>query len=248
MRLYLAGSPVQFKNVYEQGASLEDCNILQSFVYCNAFVEDVIIPTCRNFMLDSGAFTFKRKSTKSIDWVDYTKKYADFINKNNVEKFFELDIDSVVGLEDVEKYRKLLESLTGRKSIPVWHKSRGKKYFEKMCKEYNYVSVGGIVGRATSDASMIEALPYFSKIAHENGAMIHGLGCSGIEKVLNSGLDSSDSSSWLAGVRFGQIAIFDGSKIKCVKKPEGKKTVHHKKIALHAFTEWKKYAKYLETA
>ena len=41
-------------------------NILQSFYYCNEFTEKEIIPYCKRFMLDSGAFTFF-SSGKHVD-------------------------------------------------------------------------------------------------------------------------------------------------------------------------------------
>ncbi len=61
--------------------------------------------------------------------------------------FFELDIDRIVGLEKVEEFRRRIESKTGKQSIPVWHSNRGWQYFVNMCKEYNYVSIGGIAKR-----------------------------------------------------------------------------------------------------
>ncbi|UQT35709.1 hypothetical protein M5E82_09040 [Parabacteroides distasonis] len=77
-------------------------------------------------ILDSGAFSAFSGKNNSFDWDGYVKKYADFVLKNNIQRFFELDIDVVVGLEKVEYYRKYLEDRTGRRPIPVWHASRGR--------------------------------------------------------------------------------------------------------------------------
>ena len=57
----------------------------------------------------------------------------EFINTYKIDKFFELDIDSVVGYEEVLKLRKKLEHLTEKQCIPVWHTSRGKEDFLKTC-------------------------------------------------------------------------------------------------------------------
>ena len=65
-------------------------------------------------ILDSGAFSAFSGKNNSFDWDGYVKKYADFVLKNNIQRFFELDIDVVVGLEKVEYYRKYLEDRTGR--------------------------------------------------------------------------------------------------------------------------------------
>ena len=55
------------------------------------------------FMLDSGAFTFmNNRNHSSIDFDKFVADYANFINKNNIDNFIELDIDSIVGLQRVE--------------------------------------------------------------------------------------------------------------------------------------------------
>lgn len=97
-------------------------------------------------MLDSGAFSYiNGKNTNNVNWDEYIESYAEFINNHNIKLFMELDIDSVVGIKEVERLRNKLERLTNKQCIPVWHKSRGKDYWLKMIKEYDYVAIGGIV-------------------------------------------------------------------------------------------------------
>lgn len=95
-------------------------------------------------ILDSGAFsTFKDpQKAKNYNWDNYVKKYIQFINHTNQSLFFEMDIDCVVGLEKVEYYRKQIEDGTGKPPIPVWHANRRWNYFEMMCENYPYVSIG----------------------------------------------------------------------------------------------------------
>ena len=86
-------------------------------------------------MLDSGAFTYLNKQSKEkINWNEYVIKYAEFIKEYNVKHFFELDIDPIVGLKEVERLRDLLEERAQRKCIPVWHKSRDLEYCKNICK------------------------------------------------------------------------------------------------------------------
>lgn len=129
-------------------------------------------------ILDSGAFSAFSGKNNSFDWDGYVKKYADFVLKNNIQRFFELDIDVVVGLEKVEYYRKYLEDRTGRRPIPVWHASRGKDYFIRMCEDYPYVAIGTTSameeGRRIRGNPMI--LKWFIDQAHSVGTRIHGLG------------------------------------------------------------------------
>ena len=103
-------------------------------------------PYCKDYLLDSGALPFftKGHSKTMAEWDRYVDSYIDFINAWDVHHFFELDIDRIVGLEKVEEFRRRIESKTGKQSIPVWHSNRGWQYFVNMCKEYSYVSIGGI--------------------------------------------------------------------------------------------------------
>lgn len=117
--------------------------ILESFYYFQEW-QIPLIKKSEMFLLDSGAFTFM-SGKKSNDFDGYLTRYIDFIKKHDVKHFFELDIDSIVGYDKVKQLRKRLEKETGKKCIPVWHKSRGKEEFLKMCDEYNYVAIGGIV-------------------------------------------------------------------------------------------------------
>ena len=63
-----------------------------------------VIKKCDFFMLDSGAFTFmSSKKDEIVDFDEYLTKYINFINKHDIKYFFELDIDNVVGLKEVER-------------------------------------------------------------------------------------------------------------------------------------------------
>ena len=62
--------------------------ILESFYYADETTEK-LLPYFGDFLLDSGAFTFMSSSKTYVVWEDYIERYADFINRNKVEKFFE---------------------------------------------------------------------------------------------------------------------------------------------------------------
>lgn len=226
------------------GDLLENANILQSFYYCNDFTEKIMIPYSKSFMLDSGAFTFF-SSGKNVNWDEYIKKYAEFINRNNIDLFFELDIDVLVGYDNVLKLRKTLEKLTNKKCIPVWHKSRGKEEFLKMCDEYDYVALGGIVSKEFKQKDY-KYFTWFINEAHKRGTKIHGLGFTNLKGLEKYKFDSVDSSSWTAGNRFGSIYEFDGKTMKSHKRPDGQRLADQRKTALHNFNEWVKFSRYAE--
>lgn len=220
--------------------------ILESFYYADADTER-LLPLFGDFMLDSGAFTFMQSSKSHVVWEEYIERYADFINRNHIEKFFELDIDSVVGYQKVIEYRRRLEKLTGRQCIPVWHITRGAQEFQKMCNEYSYVAIGGIVSKEIKQ-EQYRILPSLIKEAHKQGSKIHGLGFTSLEWLPKCKFDSVDSTAWTTGNRFGFVYRFDGKTMKKHDCPKGKRLADSRKVALINYTEWIKFQKYAEEA
>ena len=217
--------------------------VLESFFYCRKNeVVPKLLPTLGGFLLDSGAFTFMQGKT-SVNWDEYTEEYAEWIKAYNIEHFFELDIDSIVGLKKVERLRSRLEQLTGRQPIPVWHKSRGKDYFLSTCKDYKYVAIGGLVGNSDDVPDMF--MPWFITEAHKAGAKIHGLGFTRIEKLKQFHFDSVDSTAWLYGNRGGFIYVFDSEigNFRKINKKQGQR-LKSQEAALYNFNEWIKFQKW----
>ena len=228
MKIFLAESGGLWGSYIKEKQLFKDTYILRSFYYMNDFVES-IIPECKMFLLDSGAFTFLNNSKSDINWKEYVDKYADFINKNNIEYFFELDIDSIVGYEKVKEYRNYLEAKTGKKCIPVWHKSRGKEEFLRLCDEYKYIAIGGIVTKEIRPCDY-KFLNYFIKEAHKRNCKIHGLGFTNIKNIFIYKFDTVDSTAWTTGNRFGStIYFFNGQTLVKTNKPNTKKlkTIRH---------------------
>lgn len=220
-------------------------SILQSYYYCDEFTTEVVLPVVRNFMLDSGAFTFMTQSHKGqgIDWERYVRNYARFIRDNGIKLFFELDIDSIVGYDRVRELRTLLEKEADAPCIPVWHKSRGKDEFLKLCKEYDYVAIGGIVSKEITK-EQYPMFPWFIEKAHRENARIHGLGFTVIQDLPKYHFDSVDSTSWVTGNKFGYIWKFDGTTVRKHEPPPGFKLGDAKRVAVNNFKEWVKFQEY----
>lgn len=225
--------------------------MLESFFYCDEETER-LIPYFGDFILDSGAFTFcgtgKFDSSK---FDEYIEKYADFIKRNKVEKFFELDVDSIMGYEKVLEYRVRLERLTGKQPIPVWHISRGKEEFIRHCDEYPYVALGGYVAAIKSSdprqKAYVRSYPWFINEAHKRGCKIHGLGYTSLQGLTMHHFDSVDSTAWTTGNRFGYLYQFDGRTIRKYDAPKGKRLGDPRRAALINFMEWIKFQQYAET-
>jgi len=217
--------------------------ILESFYYVSNWMDD-FIKNHWNFLLDSGAFTFMGNVRKgdNIDWDEYLSNYIDYINKLDIKLFFELDIDLIVGIKEVERLRLRLEKETNKKSIPVWHKERGIDYWNKMVDEYDYVAIGGIV----SNEIKRKEYPIFTNllnIAFKSSCKVHGLGFTNMKGLSNYKFHSVDSTAWTYGNRGGFLYHFNGKKVIKIDKPKGTK-LEAKAVAVHNFNEWIKFQNY----
>lgn len=241
MKLFLAGTSA---SSYMQTDILKSLYILESYFYFQKW-QIPLIYSSKDFLLDSGAFTFMSSKAKNrSNFKEYLKGYIDFINKYDIKRFFELDIDVVVGLNKVEEYRRILEAETGKKSIPVWHVSRGKDYWIKMCQEYEYIAYGGILTDGVERKVLVKYMPWFLSTAKKYNCKVHLLGFtpSNIEKF---NAYSCDSTSWKCGEKFGFMYSFNGKLINVVRK-DNKRICDRKNLTRHNFNQWVYFQKYLD--
>lgn len=241
MKLCLAGT----SGVYESTRPyLKDVPyLLESFFYfCN--FQKPLIKTADLFLLDSGAFTFMNGANGKVNWDDYISKYIAFINENDIEHYFELDIDAIVGYEEVKRMRARIESETGKKSIPVWHKSRGIDEFKRLVKDYDYIAIGGFAIKhiKQNEYPIIRKMVQY---AYESGTKVHGLGFTPKE-VTKYKFYSVDSTTWLSCRRFGSLFKYDDGQMRMVTpKNHGTRKDRQREIEVLTLKEWIKYQKYL---
>lgn len=217
--------------------------VLESFYYISTETKEMI-QHYKDFLLDSGAFTFMQNTKTKINWDEYVERYATFIKENNIKHFFELDIDNIIGIKEVERLRNKLETLSGKKCIPVWHKSRGLEYWKKMCKEYDYIAIGGIVTKEIKITEYDIFIPLL-KIAKENNCKVHGLGFTRISLLKKYHFYSVDSTAWTTGNRFGYIYKFKNGKMLKINKPKGTR-VKPQITAINNYTEWVKFSEWAD--
>ena len=157
-------------------------------------------------MVDSGAHSFQ-KGTK-CDFEPYTHEYAAFIkefDRPNVVGYFEMDVDNIIGYENVLKLRDILKAESGHpeKIIPVWHKNRGIADYKRMCEEHagQVVAITGFKNGDIRD----EQYAMFVKEAWKHGCKIHCLGMTR-KKILDKvPFDYVDSSSWSQHAIYGNV-------------------------------------------
>lgn len=247
MKVYLAATSAIKERFLDGTIKPEEVFVLESF-YSVQDWQKPLLNRFKSFLLDSGAFTFLNsvKSRGNADFERYADQYADFIKEYGIKNYFELDIDGIVGIREVERLRNRIENRVGWQSIPVWHRDRGKEYFVSMCKDYKYVAIGGIVTKEIDTSLYQRMFPWFITTAHRSGAMIHGLGYTKLKELHKYRFDSVDSTTWTMGNRVGAAMLFKNGTIQR-KDKDGKITFRGGlDIQLHNFKEWLKFQKYAE--
>ena len=155
-----------------------------------------------SILIDSGAHSFQ--FGKKVNWEEYTKKYAEFIksfDRDNVIGYFEMDIENIIGYDNVKELRKILEKVSD-KIIPVWHPPRGIQDFKDMCEQYagKIIAIGGFKGTDIKDEQYL----MFIKYAKKYGCRIHCLGMTRADLLDRIPFDYTDSSSWITSANLGR--------------------------------------------
>lgn len=179
-------------------------NLMSYFYIKNNYgLAEYIRNHSEEILIDSGAHSFQKG--KKVDWVQYTKDYADFIKRFDQPKvvgYFEMDVDNVIGYEKVLELRKILEAASD-KIIPVWHKNRGVQDFKEMCKKYagKVVAITGFKNEDIQDHQYL----MFLKYAKKYNCKVHCLGMTRRKILDQVPFDYVDSSSWKQSGIYGRI-------------------------------------------
>ncbi len=195
-------------------------------------------------LIDSGAHSFQKG--KKVDWVEYTKRYADFIkhfDKPNVIGYFEMDVDNIIGYEKVLELRKILENASN-KIIPVWHKNRGIEDFKQMCQKYSgkIVAITGFRNEDIKDEQYL----MFLKYAKKYNCKVHCLGMTRRKVLDKVPFDYTDSSSWKQQAIFGKIG---NKKVTRTYSKEKRQEVflrtylEGQEMQKHYYEKWRKICK-----
>lgn len=213
MQLYLS-AVFQNKGSFKKFGGLENCIDLSKLHILQAFNtikdEDVLLAEkCKDFLLDSGAFAVmnSNKSMKNFDIMSYTKKYAEFIKKYNIQDFIELDIDGVFGIDVYKDTLHMIQDITGREPIRVFHMRRGKEYYLELVKKFPRICIGGIAIKVIKENDF-PMFTWFLEQAHNNNCKVHALGLSSLSNLRKYNFDSVDSASWVSSRRFNRIIKF----------------------------------------
>lgn len=255
MKLYISAV---FENTGRNGAikinvedviNLNNLHILQSFAYAKEeHIEKYKL--CKNFLLDSGAFSaMNSKTFKNINIKDYCVQYAEFIKKNNINEFIELDVDGVFGIDVYKDCLHRLQDITGKDPLRVFHVWRGIDYFNELVKQKKRICIGGIAIRLIQPKDY-NMFTHLLDIAHKNNCEVHGLGIGSSSVICKYNFDSVDSASWTTSIRNGHLFKFNGHELLKYAGSVGCPNNTHidtNYVGILALKEWAKYSHYLDT-
>lgn len=246
MKVFLSGLESSEDNIIKEylKKGIEIDYALTSFFYCRkkkTFIDN-LKRFSKEILVDSGAHSFQKG--KKVDWVEYTKEYAEWILKNDNEQilgYFEMDVDNIIGYDNVLELRKILESVTD-KIIPVWHKNRGVEDFKKMCRDYQgkIIAITGFRNEDIQDNQYI----MFLKYAKRYNCKVHCLGMTRVKLLNHIPFDFVDSSTWKQAGNYGEISRFKNGNLKREKHKGKFKTADLDLINFEEFVSLQKYYKY----
>lgn len=249
MKIYLASTTSGMKkeqrkkaiNLYKPLYMLE--TFFKKSSTCAMVQHDVGVD---NFLLDSGAFSFMNgKPTTLVEIEEYVEAYIAHINEYKVKHYFEMDVDSIFGYEQVKIWRKKIESSTGVQSIPVWHKTRGVDDFKRTISEYNYIAIGGFANKELKQAEypLVKKMVEYARL---KGVKAHGLGFTNFKYLFDFPFYSVDSSCWsISPARGGNLHRFKDGKIT-IKSLKGENKLRLSDMVFYSFGEWVKFQKYMD--
>lgn len=184
-------------------------HILESYHYVGKqkAVDDMRANGAHIF-LDSGAFSaFTLGVQLSVaDYCDYINRNRDIIRvEDGVAMASVLD-----GIGDpLQTWRNQYEmELRGARPLPCFHAGEDERYLEHYVKNYEYITLGGMVGSSTKQLCIwLDRIwdRYLTDGSGRPRLKVHGFGITAIPIMERYPWYSCDSSSWIQSAAFGSI-------------------------------------------
>lgn len=246
MKLYLVNSSGIVSIPFETEYMLQTFWEVKSIKSSNRIIKEIQTHIDRrgqdNFILDSGAFSlFNGVKVSYAVLKRYIDLYCDFVIKYNIKQFLELDIDYLIGYDEVKKINEYITNKVGRKPLYVYHAStRTKEDLIYNMKNNDYIFWGGITDTGPGDKAQ-----GLINTAYEYGCKVHLLGYTPNYLDKYKKLYSCDSSSWTMGGRNGIIFNFKTDTIEHIALKD-KRRISFYGLNNHNLNQWNKYQMYLK--
>ena len=184
-------------------------HILESYHYIGSqrYIDQMRADNAQVF-LDSGAFSAYTLGV-SIDlptYCDYIKRNMDLWRvEDGVVMASVLD-----GIGDpLQTYRNQLHmEALGAKPLPCFHAGEDERYLEHYVRNYEYITLGGMVGSSTKQLCIWLDRMWERYLTDGSGRprlKVHGFGITAVPIVERYPWYSVDSSSWIQSAAFGSI-------------------------------------------
>lgn len=171
---------------------------------------------------DSGAYSAASQGAE----VDI-REYGQWLTKWSSILTVKSNLDVIGNPEQSMKNQRQLEAM-GHKVLPVFHVGSPFTELEKLCEEYPYVALGGMVPYST--ANLGSWLVKCFRVAAKYDTVFHGFGMTRREYLNDFAFYSVDSSAWGASFMFGNLELWDDKTKQFVKI----KHSDHAKIYKHS--------------
>lgn len=194
---------------HEQNLVRNIPHILESWHYVGKqkYVDEMRADGAQIF-LDSGAFSAYTLGVKLS-----VEEYCGYIGRNSdiIRREDGVVMASVLdGIGDpLQTYRNQLEmELRGCKPLPCFHAGEDERYLEHYVRNYEYITLGGMVGSSTKQLSIWLDRMWERYLTDGSGCArikVHGFGITAIPLMERYPWYSCDSSSWIQSAAFGSI-------------------------------------------
>lgn len=181
-----------------------------------------------HLFIDSGAYTYqndpKYEEYSEEQWVKQIKEYLSWSKKHKDQIFAIADLDLQylpnVGYEKVYEWRKkYFEPFMLETGIPVcfiYHED-GLDQWEYMCKRYPYVGLSLAIDKVEGGSNQLREM---FKIAEKHNTLTQGMASTNTKLLSQYPFYTVDSTTWLAGLKYGEISVWTGTKMTRIKKQD----------------------------
>jgi len=163
-----------------------------------------------HYILDSGLFTLMFGALKGKKDERYLNKWyeclTDFVLLDGYEgTMVEVDCQKVLGVNKAWEYRLKMKEKVPNRIINVFHIEDGQKGLERLIEFSDYIAISVPELRFSGKKNHLIKIANFIK-SKKPSIDIHLLGFSEKTKLKELSFCSScDSSSWISGIRYGQV-------------------------------------------
>jgi hypothetical protein len=186
--------------------------------------------------LDSGGFGYLKSKRVTLTMREYADRYYEELPRYGYlfSGCGEVDSEELGVSYREDRKQEMLDK--GVPIVPVIH-GEDLDTYESMgwFDRYPYISVASDLIGDSKHAGYLESI---YAICEERGVLLHGLGATNSDSILNSNFYSVGSSAWLSGARYGETHVFQNGRIRYYDKTQKKVRARYRQRCEENGLEW----------